>query len=62
MLEGRRSNVAFTIHDSLVIDFDLEDMEIIKSILGRFEETRFGKFKTNIAGGRNFGQMKEMDI
>ena len=62
MLEGRRSNVAFTIHDSLVIDFDLEDMEIIKSILGRFEETRFGKFKTNIAGGRNFGQMKEMNI
>jgi hypothetical protein len=45
MLEGRRSDVAFTIHDSLVIDFDLEDMEI-----------------TNIAGGRNFGQMKEMDI
>ena len=62
MLEGRRSDVAFTIHDSLVIDFDLEDMEIVKGILGRFEETRFGKFKTNIAGGRNFGQMKEMDI
>lgn len=62
MLEGRRSDVAFTIHDSLVIDFDLEDMEIVQGILGRFEETRFGKFKTNIAGGRNFGQMKEMDI
>lgn len=62
MLEGRRSDVAFTIHDSLVIDFDLEDMEIVQGILGRFQETRFGKFKTNIAGGRNFGQMKEMDI
>ena len=62
LLKGRKSNVVFTIHDSLVIDFHLSDKEIIKGLIEEFSNTELGKFKVNISGGKNFGNMKKMDL
>tara|TARA_Y100001973_G_C5207802_1_gene342918 strand:+ start:4178 stop:5356 length:1179 start_codon:yes stop_codon:yes gene_type:complete len=62
MLKGRKTNVAFTVHDSLVLDFDLCDKEIIQVIMKEFSNTELGKFKVNISGGRSFGSLKEMKL
>jgi len=60
MLEGRKSYIAFCIHDSLVIDFAAEDRPIVKSLVEKFSETKFGKFKTNFSMGRNFGGLEKI--
>jgi len=60
MLEGKKSYIAFCIHDSLVIDFAKEDQPIIKSLIEKFSETKFDKFKTNFSVGKNFGALKRI--
>jgi DNA polymerase I-like protein with 3'-5' exonuclease and polymerase domains len=62
ILKGRRSNVAFTIHDSLIMDYHLSDKELIKDLIEEFSNTELGKFKVNVSGGKNFGNMKKMDL
>jgi len=60
ILEGRKSNVAFCIHDSIVIDLHAEDKHLMKNIVDEFSNTRFGKFKTSVSTGKNFGDLKEL--
>ena len=62
LLEGRKTKIAFVIHDSVVLDFSKEDEQIIKQIFHGFENTMFGKFKANISTGKNFGSMKRLWI
>ena len=62
MLEGKKTKIAFIIHDSIVLDYDDEDGDFINNIYLEFVDTQFGKFKTNVAAGRNFGEMKGLWI
>ena len=62
LLKERKSFVSFFIHDSLVIDFSEDDKEILVKIKEIFSDTKLGKFKVNIAAGRNFGSMKKLKI
>jgi hypothetical protein len=57
MLEGKKSKIAFIIHDSIVLDYANEDGDFINAIYWEFMRTPFGMFKTNVSGGRNFGEM-----
>lgn len=62
MLEGKKSKIAFIIHDSVVIDYANEDEDFINAIYWEFMSTPFGMFKTNVSGGRNFGEMYNLWI
>lgn len=62
MLKGRKSKIAFIIHDSIVLDYADEDGDFINAIYWEFMSTPFGMFKTNVAGGRNFGEMYNLWI
>ena len=62
LLRERKSQIAFTLHDSVVIDLDLEDLHLLKTIKNVFESTRWGNFKSNVKIGKNFGNMKEFKI
>ena len=55
-----KSNVAFIVHDALVIDFDLADRELFKEVQEIFSLTRFGKFPVNKSIGKDFGSLKEV--
>ena len=59
-LQDKKSFVSFCIHDSLVLDFSLEDRELLANISKIFSNTRFGDIKTNLSIGKNFGQMKRI--
>ena len=61
-LEGRKSNVAFPIHDSVVLDFSIEDREILGEIVNLFSNTELGKFKVNVSVGTNFGNLKKLEV
>ena len=62
ILDGKKSNVAFCVHDSIIIDLHAEDKHLMKEIVDEFSNTRFGKFKVNSLGGKNWADMKELYI
>jgi hypothetical protein len=57
-LKGKKSCIAFTIHDSLIIDLAKEDKIHLTEIINLFSETEFGRYKINVSVGKNFGRMQ----
>ena len=62
MLETKKSNIAFTLHDSLVIDLSVEDKEMIQDLIKTFGATDLGEYVVNVSAGKNFGQMRALKI
>ena len=62
LLEGKKSYVAFSLHDSLVIDFSEEDQQMINEIKEAFANTSLGKFKVSAYAGKNYGEMRKLNI
>jgi len=58
VLKEKKSYVAFSVHDSLVIDFSMEDKHLLNEIVGVFSATDLGEFKINMSVGKNYGSMK----
>tara|TARA_R100000030_G_scaffold43178_1_gene32566 strand:- start:2564 stop:3271 length:708 start_codon:yes stop_codon:yes gene_type:complete len=58
-LRATRSNVAFVVHDSVVIDLHKDDRFLIPQLVEMFGDTKLGKFKVNCSLGKNLGHMKE---
>ena len=61
-MKGCKSYVAFPIHDSIVLDFSIEDREKLSGIIDIFSNTELGKFKVNISVGKNFGNLKKLEV
>ena len=62
LLKDKTSNVYFLLHDSIVLDFCREDIEIIPEIISIFKNTKVGSYDLNMRSGSNFGTMKEIKI
>ena len=60
MLEDKQSNIAFCIHDSLILDMSRRDRKLLEDIITIFSKTKFGTFKTNVSIGKNFGSMRKI--
>jgi hypothetical protein len=58
ILEKRKSFTSALIHDSMLIDFSLEDKDLIDEIINEFGQTDLGMFKVNASIGLSFGNMK----
>jgi hypothetical protein len=58
-LRDRRSYVAFTIHDCVIIDLHRDDRDLIPHIKQIFEDTKLGRFTSSCHIGKNYGQMRE---
>lgn len=59
-LKNCRSFIAFSIHDSLVIDLDQEEKHILPELIEIFENTDLGIFKANVSAGKNFAEMRKI--
>ena len=62
LLKGKKSYIAFCLHDSLVIDFSEEDVNILKDLKKIFKNTDLGQFKVNVVAGKNYGKMAKLSI
>ena len=62
LLRGRKSHIAFLIHDAVYIDLAEEDRYEILNLLDTFKKTRYDIFKVNVSAGRNLGGMKELKL
>jgi len=62
LLKGRKSHIAFLIHDAVYIDLADEDRNELLNLLDTFQKTRYDVFKVNVSAGRNLGEMKELKL
>ena len=62
MLEDRKSRVAFSMHDSLIIDYSEKDKDILAELKKVFSDTDLGNFVVNVAVGKNYGEMEKLSI
>jgi len=62
LLKGRKSYVAFTLHDSIILDFSSEDRDLIKDILEEYKNTKLGNFRTTISAGKDLYNLKLINI
>ena len=61
-LREKESNIAFMMHDSIIIDLNHKERQLIPELMSVFGATPFGDYKVNVALGKNFGDMKELNI
>ncbi|MBL97450.1 MAG: hypothetical protein CMF52_06495 [Legionellales bacterium] len=61
-LKSRESKIAFLLHDSIILDVSRDDVALLSEVKQIFEKTRWGSFLTSSKIGRNFLEMKEVEI
>ncbi len=61
-LRDLKSRVAFTLHDSIVIDLSNEDRGLIPELINLFGQNELGHFKVNVQAGRDFGTMRALNL
>ena len=61
-LKEKESRIAFMLHDSIIIDLKHEERQAISDLMKIFSATPFGNYKTNVTLGKNFGDMKELNL
>jgi hypothetical protein len=59
-LKGMNSFIAFSIHDSLVIDLDESERDVLIDLVDTFQSTDLGNFKANVSVGKNFAEMRKI--
>ena len=62
LLADTNSRVAFTLHDSVVIDLSDSDRHLVPRMVEIFGNTELGRFKTNVSAGRDFGSMSALRL
>jgi len=60
LLKGRKSYVAFTLHDSIILDFSSEDKALIKPIIEEYRNTKLGRFVTTVSAGKDLYNLKNI--
>lgn len=62
MLENKKSTIAFTLHDSIILDMKQEDAIILRDIKKQFEQTRWGNFASTCKIGKDFANLRELKL
>lgn len=60
ILENTQSFIAFSLHDSLVMDVREEDRHLLPQITEVFGDTSFGEYLVNVSVGKNYGNMRKL--
>jgi hypothetical protein len=60
--QSHGSQLAFLIHDAVILDMKKEDEHLFKSLLELMASTNFGKFRVNVKKGTTLGSMKDFKI
>jgi len=61
-LEGKKSKVAFIIHDEVVLDVADDERDMIPELKDLFSKTVMGDYLTNVKAGKNFGDMRKLSL
>lgn len=61
-LKDKKSKIAFSVHDEIVIDMANEDKKHIPEIIEMFANNKLGKFSTTVKAGKNFGDLRKLNL
>lgn len=61
-LKNKKSFVSFMIHDEFVLDMSDDEKDEILNIINILQDTPYGKFTVNVKAGKNFGEMKKLNL
>jgi len=61
-LKDKKSKISFTMHDSIVLDFDKSEHFLVPEIKKAFNNTRLGQFVSSASVGKNYGTMRALEI
>ncbi len=61
-LQDKKSFIAFMIHDEFVLDMTDDEKNNIVEIVKILQNTPYGNFPVNIKVGKNFGEMKKLNL
>jgi len=61
-LQDKKSFVAFMIHDELILDVTEDEKEYLVDIIKILQNTPYGVFPVNVKAGKNFGEMKKLNL
>jgi DNA polymerase I - 3''-5'' exonuclease and polymerase domains len=62
MLRDMKSFIAFTIHDNIVLDIVDEERYIIPTMIKEFSDTDLGEYLVNVKAGKNFGDLRTLNL
>ena len=62
MLRDMKGFIAFTIHDNIVLDLPDEERYTIPMMIEEFSNTELGKFLVNVKAGKDFGNLKALNL
>ena len=57
-----RTRVAFTLHDSIILDIPNDERKLIPELINIFADTELGNFRVNVSAGKNFGDLKRLNL
>ena len=60
MLENKRSEIRFLVHDSILLDLSDEDKALLPEMIDKFSKTPLGKYKVGVSIGKSYGEMRKM--
>lgn len=60
IFKSKKSFIAFTVHDSVVIDLAKEDKELLTNVIRQFGETDLGHFPVNVSIGKDYGTLRKI--
>jgi hypothetical protein len=61
-LEGKKSFIAFSVHDNIVIDLHDDEKYLLPQLVKMFSDTELGNFLVNTKVGANYGSLKTIKI
>jgi len=56
------TRIAFTLHDSIILDMPDAERSILPEIIDLFSDTEMGKFCVNVKAGKKFGELKRLKL
>jgi hypothetical protein len=59
-LQNKKTKILGLLHDECIIDLADEDKGDLKEILSIFGDTKYGKYKTKVKIGTDFGNVREL--
>ena len=62
IVKGSSSEVAFVLHDAIVIDLSLADRPLIEKMMNTMAQTRYGQYGVNVSVGKNYGDMRKTKL
>ncbi len=61
-LKEKKTKLAFTLHDSIVLDMAKEDIKMIRKVKKIFDTNKWGVFSSTCKLGKDFGNMRRIEI